>query len=425
MKKLLFLLLAILMSGAALAAPPDKDLEPALANAAASYLDSLSMDVLAMLRIAADTPQAKKRDWVGIRPYLEEVERRAPGVYFYVLPDGNYYTLERNFTNLSLRNRGYFKSLFEGVPVKGYEVYSRSTGKKSAVMAAPVTVDGKVTGALGASIFLDELHARLNAQFALPKNYTWFVVNGKGLVILDSEEDFMFMNALTEGGDSLKEAILESLKGTSGTIRYDIGGNVRDAVYRKLPSMNWWMIVARKAEPGTRLPITLKTFVPKLQGSLDEIDERTRKLLSGTKADWDDMAETRKVLEAALKESRLIFEAVYVDEKGRMRCIEPADYVNFEGSDISSQAHVVSMMKHREPVFSSGFPAVEGFPAVVIAYPVYDRRNEFKGSLNILIRPELMLRSLLKEVKIPADYELLVMQTDGMIIYDEDRKEIG
>lgn len=425
MKKLAILLLAIIMNGTALAAPGSEDLQPALVSTAASYLDSLSMDVLTMLKIIADTPQAKKSDWIGIKGYLAEADRHVPGVYFYVLPDGNYYTLDRNFTNLNLKSRGYFKPLFAGVPVKGYEVYSRSSGKKSAVMAAPIVVEGKVAGAIGASMFLDDLHARLNADIGLPKDYTWFVVNSKGLVVLDSEEDFMFMNALTQGGDSLKEAITQSLKGDSGTIRYEIGGNVRHAVYRKLPSLDWWMILARKEGVGTRLPISLETFVPKLQGELDAIDDKTRKLLSGTRSNWDRMAETRKTLAAALKESRLIFEAVYVDEKGRMRCIEPGDYVNFEGSDISSQAHVISMMKHHEPVFSSGFPAVEGFRAVVIAYPVYDRHHDFKGSLNILIRPELMLRSLLKEVKIPADYELWVMQPDGMIIYDDDPQEIG
>ena len=429
MKKLFVLLLAIALNGNAWAAPPPEDLKPAVVNAAAGYLDNLAMDVLAMLQIIADTPEAKKGDWAGIKPYLLDASRRVPGVYFYVLPDGNYYSLDRNFTNLNLRNRGYFKPLFEGTPVKGYEVYSRSSGRKSAVMAAPILIDGKVAGALGASMFLDDLHARLNAQIGLPQDYTWFVVNGDGLVILDSEDDFIFMNALTQGGDSLKKAITQSLKSKSGHVQYAIGGNVRDAVYRKLPSLDWWMILAKKEgrETGasSKLRISLKTFVPKLQDELNVMNARIRTLLADKKSNWDSESEIRKTLNTALKDSPLIFEAVYVDKAGRMRYIEPPDYVNFEGSDISAQEHVIALLKHHVPVFSSEFPAVEGFRAVVIAYPVHDQNDQFKGSLNILIRPELMLRKFLKEVQVPADYELWVMQPDGMIIYDDDPWEIG
>jgi len=42
-----------------------------------------------------------------------------------------------------------------------------------------------------------------------------------------------------------------------------------------------------------------------------------------------------------------------------------------------------------------------------------------------LIRPELMIDSLLKKNTIPDDYELWMMQSDGMIIYDQDKEELG
>ncbi len=425
MKNFLVLLLVIAMCGNAMADPACEDLGPAVVGAAASHIDTLGMDILSMLQIAAETPEAKNGNWPGIRPYLEKAAGRAPGVYFYVLPDGNYYSLDKNFTNLNLSSRGYFRTLFEGTPVKGYEVYSRSTGRKSAVMAAPITAGGKVVGALGASIFLDDLHSRLNAQLNLPEDYTWFVVNRDGVVILDSDEDFMFMNALTQGGDSLKRAILESLKGERGHIRYEIGGNVRDAEYRKLPSLEWWMILAKKEQSPGKAQITLTDFVPKLQESLDAIDYKTRNLLSNAKLDWDHQGEIRKTLKSALEASSLIFEAVYVNEKGFIRYIEPPEYVNHEGSDIHTQEHEVEVIGRQVPVFSSSFQAVEGFPAVVIAYPVRDETGKFRGSLNILIRPKLMLQSLLKEVKMPADQELWVMQKDGTLIYVKDSRDIA
>lgn len=42
-----------------------------------------------------------------------------------------------------------------------------------------------------------------------------------------------------------------------------------------------------------------------------------------------------------------------------------------------------------------------------------------------MIRPELLIAPLLKQSSVPADYELWIMQPDGLIIYDRDQDEIG
>lgn len=430
MKNFLILLLSIAVSTNALAAASQNDdLKPAVVNTAANYLNNLSIDVLTMLQIIAATQEAQQGDWKNIKPYLTQAFQRVPGVYFYVLPDGNYYSLEKDYTNLNLSNRGYFKSLFEGNSVKGYEIYSRSSGKKSAVMATPILVDGNVKGALGVSIFLDKLHHRFNKEIGLPDNYTWFVVNSDGLVMLDMDNDFIFMNTLTQGTNSLKNAIGKSLQNESGTIEYEIGNSIRKGVYKKLPALDWWMVLAKKEDDDSKdtsqLEISLKTFVPELQSSLNTIDSNMQKRLANTKSHWNNEKNIRETLNKILSESPSIFEALFVDEKGHIKYIEPREYVNFEGADISTQEHVIALLKKQMPVFSSGFNAVEGFPAVDIAYPVFDINKKFKGSLSLLIRPELMLRSLLKQVRIPDDYELWVMQTDGMVIYDDDPQEIG
>jgi len=83
------------------------------------------------------------------------------------------------------------------------------------------------------------------------------------------------------------------------------------------------------------------------------------------------------------------------------------------------------VFKYQKPVFSSGFMAVEDFLAVVIVYPVLNRDNILTGSFILVIRPELMMQKLLKDVGIPEDNELWIMQPDGMIIYDDDPEEIG
>ncbi len=43
----------------------------------------------------------------------------------------------------------------------------------------------------------------------------------------------------------------------------------------------------------------------------------------------------------------------------------------------------------------------------------------------MLIRPEHLIEPLLRKSKVSEDYELWTMQTDGMIVYDQDTDEIG
>ncbi|HEN20782.1 MAG TPA: hypothetical protein ENN86_02095, partial [Desulfobacteraceae bacterium] len=172
----------ILLSGGCLTtkqAITGHDVMPAenVLNTAVFNLDNLLMNTLASLEMAAMTPEARSGNWQGIKPYLENLKKRINGVYFYVMPDGNYYSVEKDFTNLNLSDREYFRPLFNGKQVKGFPIYSRSTGRKSALMASPVFNDGKVTGALGASVFLDDLHLRLNNEMGLPQDFTWFVID--------------------------------------------------------------------------------------------------------------------------------------------------------------------------------------------------------------------------------------------------------
>lgn len=433
MKKVISALFVFILASSSWAAEttqtPQTSVPKSTLNAASNYLDTVFMNTLTSLELIASTPEAKNGDWKGIKRYLKQLEAVTPGVYFYVLPDGNYYSVALDYTNLNLSNRAYFKSLFSGKPVMGFPIYSRSSGKKSALMAAPImTDDGKVTGALGASVFLDDLHDKLNREFALPDQYTWFVLNSEGMMMLDDDSDFIFMNALKQGSESLHDAVSEALKMESGPMQYKLD-SLRHGYYQKLPNMEWWMFLAKiegsKAVTPPQLKLSLDHFVPELQNRLNRIDESLAVLIEKSRVDVKKESEIRKLLNTLLDENTDIIEASFVDVKGVMRLVEPSEYKNFENTDISSQEHVKAMLKKPAPLLSSGFTAVEHFTAVVVSRPIYDSKKEFSGSINLLIRPELLVESLLKKTTIPDDYELWIIQTDGMIIYDEDRKEIG
>jgi hypothetical protein len=398
-------------------------------NVAANYLDGVYDDALLSLSLIAKTPEAERGDWPGIKRYLAMMKAQLPGVYFYVLPNGNYYSVGKDYTNLNLRDRPYFKPLFAGNPVRGFPIYSRSTGKKSALAAVPVVVDGKVTGALGISIFLDELHTKLNRMLVLPPDYTWFVLNDEGNTMLDDDSDFIFMNALQQGSPSMRGAVAEALKHEQGTIMYALDG-LRQGRYRKLAHMPWWMFMAKiegEAVPvPPKLRLSLERLVPAVQQALERIDASLKKNIEKRGVDVTKKGEVRKLLGAILEGSPYIVNAGYFDANGILRYLEPGEYKNFENRDISAQKHVAEMRKHPQPLLSGGFQSVEGFLSVVMARPLYNGNAHFDGAVTALIRPELFIDPLMKKSTIPEDYELWIMQPDnGMIVYDRDKEEIG
>jgi hypothetical protein len=366
-------------------------------NTAAHYVDGIFMNTLASLQVIASTPEAKSGDWLGIKQYLRQVEAGLPGAYFFVLPDGNYYSVARDYTNLNLSDRPYFKSLFSGNLVTGFPIHSRSSGKKSALMAVPVLVDDKVIGALGASVFLDDLHAKLNQDFALPPGYSWYVLNSDGVTMLHMNGDFIFMNALTQGSKSLRAAVTEALKRESGEMRYELGG-VRIAQYRKLPRMDWWMVVAKiqgeEVSAPPKLYISLDRFAQDLQNRLNQIDISLEEWIERSKSNIDKDGEIRKLLGAFYRDNPDVLDASFVDGIGTLRQIEPSDYRNLENADISMREHVVAMLTTHKPVFSNGFASFEGFLAVDLARPIFDTRNNFVGSIRDTLKyspPEAML----------------------------------
>ncbi len=398
-------------------------------NGAANHLDSIFTNAITSLELIAASPEAKSADWTKIKARLEKISPNLPGVYFFVLPDGNYYTVTQDYTNLNLSDRTYFKSLFAGNQVKGYPLYSRSSGKKSVVLAVPITVDKKVIGALGTSVFLDELYTQLDRDFAISKNYTWFVLDNKGDTMLDQNNDIIFTNVFMRVNKTMQETLSQTLTTKkSGTIQYEQKG-LKYAHYRKLSNMPWQIILvdtdSSKIQAAPLLNISLKRFVPNLQKRLNTIDDSTSALIKSSSFDVNNEAEIRKVLVSILDKNHDVVETAFIDLKGVMRYIEPRDYRNFEGIDISAQEHVAVLRKNKVPVFSGGFKAAEGFLAVDLAYPVYDNKKNLIGSISVLIRPDLFIRSMLKKNIIPDDYELWIMQKDGTLIYDQDSDEIG
>jgi hypothetical protein len=193
--------------------------------------------------------------------------------------------------------------------------------------------------------------------------------------------------------------------------------------------MDWWMVLAKiegkEVQAPPLLKLSLDRFVQDLQKGLNRIDGSLAELIAKRRWNVENEGEIRALLDSIINENADLISASYVDGKGVLRQVEPGDYRNLENADVSKRDHVAAMLETRNPVFGSGYSSLEGFLAVDLARPLFDDKRNFIGSIGVSIRPELLIDRLLKASATPPGYELWIMQTDGMIIFDADREEIG
>jgi hypothetical protein len=120
-----------------------------------------------------------------------------------------------------------------------------------------------------------------------------------------------------------------------------------------------------------------------------------------------------------------IIDCCTVDAEGKIIAVEPALYKASQGKDISKQEQIIRIRKTKKPVMSKLFFAIEGMDALDYEFPVFDGKGKFIGSVSILIDSEKMFTGIIEPVGkgVPADF--WVIQTDGRLLYDPDREEIG
>jgi hypothetical protein len=134
---------------------------------------------------------------------------------------------------------------------------------------------------------------------------------------------------------------------------------------------------------------------------------------------------TRLELRDLLKKHPEVIDCCTVSAEGVMLAVEPEAYRKSEGADISDQEQIIRLHATDEAVLSGVFKAVEGFHAVDLEYPVRNDDGSLKGSVSMLIRPELFLDRIVTGLRQQRHGSCWIMQPDGLILYDPDRLEIG
>ncbi len=228
---------------------PGKDAQ-SLLSAFMSYTDLRIGSVQRSLEILASTAEGKSGKWESMKGLLGGYQKSEDGlIVWYVRPDGTYDTVDKGLMNVKLSDRGYFPDLMAGMKITGALVVSKSTGQRSAVIAVPIKKNGKVVGAIGASLFLDRLSDQASSALDLRPDAAFFAMAQNGLTTLHSKTDRHFLDPRELGSESLKNAANEMLSGASGDVTYEFDNTTKHAIYRTSPVTQWKFVLAFSVAP--------------------------------------------------------------------------------------------------------------------------------------------------------------------------------
>ena len=199
----------------------------------------------------AATGDVKSGDWARIKAPLAIYARGVPtaAAVWFMRPDGSYYTLENGLTDQNVKDRDYFPHLMAGNDVEGALVVSRSTGRKSVVIGAPVIRGGKVIGALGVSVSVEKLAAMVDARLKLPANIVFYALDAQGRTALHRDSHLMFEFPSEQGSETLSDAVKEMLSKPEGVVHYAFRGGARVAVFEASKSTGWVFVLGRSSAP--------------------------------------------------------------------------------------------------------------------------------------------------------------------------------
>lgn len=220
--------------------------DPALLAAVGNLADAHLLQTRQALEILAQTEEVKSGDWERMERLVRAaVPATLPQVLWFVRPDGTYFASAAGLADPKLSDRAYFPKLMAGEGVCGELVISKSTGKKSVILAVPVRQGERVVGGLGASIFVDDLSRLLNERLKLPPGSLFYALTRDGVTAfhIDPTRDFVDPRQLQN--PALSDAVETILSRTAGEVTYEFNGSPRRVVFNTSALTGWRVVFGR------------------------------------------------------------------------------------------------------------------------------------------------------------------------------------
>jgi len=206
--------------------------------------------VLAATRTLAATEEVRSGQWTRMSGPLavlaSNVEEQA--TVWFAEPDGSYFTVDKGATGESLRERAYFPALLAGRDVVGALVISKSTGKRSLIVASPVLVDGKLAGAVGVSMDAVKLAASLDRAIRFPADVVFYALDGQGQTALHRAGELIFVFPSDVGSSTLSDAVKTMLSRPEGVVNYRYAGSDKTALFQRSQLTGWVFVLGKSSQ---------------------------------------------------------------------------------------------------------------------------------------------------------------------------------
>jgi len=160
-----------------------------------------------------------------------------------------------------------------------------------------------------------------------------------------------------------------------------------------------------------------------IEGNLDTLDADMANAAAGIAQTGLDGDATRATLSALSTRYPQAADCATISPAGILVAVEPAAYQDAEGANVSDQAQVMEALQG-QPVMSDLFTAVEGFPAMDYEYPLM-ANSVCTGTVSMLLKPADYFAGIIEPLVDGTDCTGLVLQLDGVILYDADASQVG
>ena len=217
-------------------------------SAAVALTDNHIQNMVSSMQVLAMTDEVKTGNWDTMSGLLTKFkENEIPAVVWFALPNGSYYSAGSGLASGNLSDRAYFPKVMSGSMVVGDLVVSKSTGKKSVIATVPVEKDGKVIGALGVSVYLDDLSNVVAGELQLADDMVFYAVNQEGLIALHTNPQWLMLTASEVGSTTFSDAIAQMLLKSEGSATYELGGKSETVIFDTMPLTGWRIAIGKRS----------------------------------------------------------------------------------------------------------------------------------------------------------------------------------
>lgn len=209
-------------------------------------VDAIFQDELNRLTEIAKSETAQSGDWQKIKPLLLKGKSQTiEALYCYILPDGSYYTDQKNKVKANLKDRPYFPDLLSGRPVKGALLVGKTSGKKSIFVAVPIVKKGKVVGMFATAFYTLSLWYHLEKTLDLPGDVDFFALANSGVTLFDlKDKKLMFDEILKRQYSPFVLAMKTIMRTPEGTVDYTWEGVKKNAYYQSSAFGKWKYVIS-------------------------------------------------------------------------------------------------------------------------------------------------------------------------------------